>query len=103
MPLKYDPERDHGNLEATPALRTLCEELAFARQAIRGWKDTEDELKQQIMDILGGFPSASHGHETYVRIRHVKQERFDSAEFRADHPDLYGSYVRETEHVRVEV
>lgn len=80
----------------------LALRLKKARDAIKQWKRIETEASEALKKILTG----SGGHEgKFVGLRsgyavvtancHTTR-RFDSTAFRADHPEMYEQYLRES-------
>jgi hypothetical protein len=96
---------DDGQITATDEMKDLAAALREARDALKAWREREDDLKGQIMEKMGGWTSAVTGRACIVRLVTVHpRPRFNANAFKSDYPDLHDAYTREVEpYVKVEV
>lgn len=80
----------------------LAKRLNQARNAIKGWREVEDECREALKKILTGdeategtFSGMRNG-QVVVRAQCTKTHRFDSTAFKSDHLPLYEQYLRES-------
>ena len=70
--------------------------IAEMESVIKEMKKIEDDLKQRILDEMeaNGIKKIETEEMTITYKASYDKETFQSKEFRADHADLYDSYVK---------
>ena len=80
---------------------SIYRELYFALESEKAMKAKIARLKRQVKDshVLG-----EHDVEGYrVKITNVMTERFQTKDFKADHPDLHDEYLKCSESTRLTI
>src|SRR5262245_57400253 len=75
----------------------LLRQYQSAGQTIEMWKKFRDEVKAQILAVLGAHPYGHFGGRRVLSVGRTRPRRFDVKAFAADHPGLHAQYLREAD------
>lgn len=80
----------------------LVRSYLTAKKAIEKWSEFRDEARQQLTKMISGGEDAepgkyvaSYNGQGVLKLTIFTEQRFDSATFKTDHPDLYEAYRKE--------
>lgn len=99
-PMSYDdvsqanPNSITGSVDITPAaaLIDVIRDISIQKQQLA---DQESELKARLATMLGVFEAGTVDGEVAVTWRSQVRTSFDSAAFKAAHPELYKQYQKQ--------
>lgn len=80
----------------------LCTEYRENKRLIEELEDLNDELKAEIVSIMGDRETVTEG-ATKASFKTVTSSRFDSSRFKKVHPDLFTEYSTATSYKRFTV
>jgi len=93
----FDIQKTYGNLPAQFA--SVENEVASIETQVKALQERQKELKQGLYDLMteNNIKSWTGSKVKLTRVLPTKKTSFDSKAFKADHPDLFKEYSKESE------
>ena len=96
------PESNGQEIDLTPLAQDVLREYDEARAAEDAARQRRQAAEARLKQLLGDYERAWVGGRQ-IRWPTVTTQRFDVKALKADHPEIYERYVKETTHRRFTV
>lgn len=95
--IKYPTHKDGKSIEASEAIYNASQRLKTIKAEIEQLTSSADELTSSIKVAIGDAEALMFNGSIIATWKAAKPSmKFDSTSFKADHPDFYDKYIKET-------